>query len=86
MAYKVRVKRSAQKFFRDKRVPLHVRLRAADAVEELGASPRRGDKHLKGEYYCFWRRRVGDYRIIHRVSDADKIVVVVEICYRSQCY
>ena len=27
MAYKVRVKRSAQKFFRDKRVPLHVRLR-----------------------------------------------------------
>ena len=41
---------------------------------------------MKGEYYCFWRRRVGDYRIIYRVSDADKIVVVVEICYRSQYY
>jgi len=86
MTYRVKVKRSAHRFFEDKRVPLHARLRAADAVEELGSRPRRGDKHLKGEYHCFWRRRVGDYRIIYRVSDEEKIVTVVEICYRKRCY
>ncbi len=86
MAYKVKVKRSARKFFKDQHIPLHVRLRVADAVEEVGVNPRVGDRHLKGEYNCFWRRRVGDYRIIYRVSDVEKLVNVVEICYRKKCY
>jgi len=53
MAYKVMVKRTAGKFFKDQHIPLHVRLRVADAVEEVGVNPRQGDKHLKGEYNCF---------------------------------
>ena len=86
MSYRVKVKRSARKFFDDAHIPLHIRLRVADAVEEIGASPRHGDKHLKGGYYCFWRRRVGDYRIIYRASDSEGTVTVVEICYRKRCY
>ena len=34
----------------------------------------------------FWRRRVGDYRIIYRVLEREKVVRVMEICLRSQCY
>ena len=37
----------------------------------------------KGEYHCFWRRRVGDYRIIYRVLEREKVVRVMEICLRS---
>ena len=86
MTYRVEVKRSAKKFFRDEGIPLHVRLRVADAIEEVGARPRHGDKHLKGEYHCFWRRRVGDYRIVYRVFEKERRVVVVEICLRRKCY
>ena len=60
--------------------------KSATKFFESKTEPRKGDKHLKGEYYCFWRRRVGDYRIIYRVSDKERLVIVVEICYRSNCY
>ena len=63
-----------------------VNIPLALAIAEILEAPRRGDKHLKGRYHCYWRRRIGDYRIVYRVSDKERIVAVVEICYRSQCY
>ena len=84
--YELDLKRSAAKFFESKKVPVHAKVRARNAIAEILAEPRKGDKHLKGEYHCFWRRRVGDYRIVYRVSDKERVVSVVEICYRSQCY
>ena len=84
--YRLDLKRSAARFFEDERVPVDVKVRARNAIAELLESPRRGDRHLKGRYYCFWRRRVGDYRIIYRVSDSERTVTVVEICHRSRCY
>ena len=56
------------------------------ALYELRDEPRRGDRHLEGEYYCNWRRRVGDLRIIYTVSDSEALVIVVEICWRERCY
>jgi mRNA-degrading endonuclease RelE of RelBE toxin-antitoxin system len=41
---------------------------------------------MKGRYHCFWRRRVGDYRVIYRILETEGLVRVVEICHRSQCY
>lgn len=84
--YKLDLKRSVTKFFKDKRIPMHVKVKARNAIAEILSKPRHGDKHLKGDYYCFWRRRIGDYRIVYRVYDKRKVVAVVEICYRSRCY
>ena len=84
--YRLDLKRSPSKFFEDKRIPIHVKVRARNAIADILEAPRRGDKHLKGRYHCFWRRRIGDYRVVYRISDKERIVTVVEICYRSQCY
>ena len=87
MAYTVEVDREPAKLLRNKRIPADTRMRLALAIKEMEENPRAGDtKHLKGRYHCFWRRRVGDYRIIYRVSDVEKVVRVVEICHRSKCY
>ncbi len=84
--YRVIVERKPSKFFEDKKIPLHIRVRTAEAIEELKGNPRRGNKHLKGEYYCFWRRRVGRIRVIFRIFDKEKAIKVVEICWREACY
>ena len=89
MGYKVEVRGGAAKFFKTRRVGYEHKDRVRNALHELAEEPRRGDRHLKGEYYCFWRRRVSDYKIIYRVFEEEKRVVVVEICLiclRSQCY
>jgi len=86
MSYRVEVDREPRKFLRSRKVPAHVRLRVAEAIAELREDPRRGAKHLKGEYHCFWRRRVGDYRMVYRIFEKDKLVRVVEICLRETCY
>jgi len=85
--YRVEVDREPAKLLRSKRIRASIRMRLALAIKELERDPRTGDtKHLKGRYYCFWRRRIGDYRIIYRILESAGIVRVVEICHRSRCY
>ncbi|MCE4601848.1 MAG: type II toxin-antitoxin system RelE/ParE family toxin [Desulfurococcales archaeon] len=87
MAYRVEVDREPAKLLRSKRLPGDARMRLALAIKEMEEDPRAGDtRHLKGEYHCFWRRRVGDYRIIYTIIDSEELVRVVEICHRSSCY
>ena len=87
MSYRVEVDREPAKLLRSKRLQPHVRMRLALAIKELEEDPRAGDvKHLKGDYYCFWRKRVGDYRVIYRIFERERVVRVVEICHRSRCY
>jgi len=86
MGYRVEVRGGAARFFKARRVSYEHKDRVRIVLHELAEEPRRGDRHLKGEYYCFWRRRVGDYRMIYKVFEEEKRVVVVEICLRSQCY
>ena len=84
--YRVEIVKPVRDFLRNPRIPLHVRTRVSDAILDIGYNPRRADKHLSGRYYCFWRRRVGGFRIIYRVSDKERTVWVVEICHRRSCY
>ena len=87
MSYRVEVDREPAKLLRSKRIPADARMRLALAIKEMEENPRAGDvKHLKGRYHCFWRRRVGDYRVIYRILESDRVVRVVEICHRSRCY
>ena len=68
------------------RAPREVAARLLSALYELRERPRHGDRHLKGEYHCLWRRRVGDLRVVYSVSDREKLIVIVEICWRERCY
>jgi len=68
-------------------------LQSPDAVErvlpkirELACNPRPvGCKKLHG-YKDRWRIRVGNYRLIYRISDAAKSVDITRIAHRKQVY
>jgi len=57
-------------------------------VQKLGAlaeKPRIG-KPLKGKLKGLWSLRIGKYRIIYRINEADRIVEVVTIEHREVVY
>ena len=49
-------------------------------------NPRRIGKALSGEWYGYWRYRVGDYRIIAKIEDDKVIIFVVRIDKRGDVY
>jgi len=60
--------------------------RIARAISALGADPRpAGCRRLIG-YEELWRIRVGDYRIIYTIKDAELIVLALRIGHRSDVY
>lgn len=54
-------------------------------VEKLD-DPRSRGKSLVGNFSGFWRYRVGDYRLICRIQDAELMILVVEIGHRRKVY
>jgi mRNA interferase RelE/StbE len=60
----------------------------ARCFRRLEAEPRKGNnvKRLKGEWAGYRRYRVGDWRVIYRVEDADSRVYVVAIAHRREVY
>lgn len=57
-----------------------------DAVDQLRDDPRpHGAKKLVGEQTA-WRIRVGDYRVICDVFDAEQIVFVVRAAHRREAH
>lgn len=60
--------------------------RIVRAVDGLGVDPRpSGARPLVG-YPDLWRIRVGDYRIIYTVKDAELVVLALRIAHRSSVY
>lgn len=49
-------------------------------------NPRTNGKPLKGNLKEYWRYRVGEYRIIADIQDADITIVIVNIGHRRQVY
>lgn len=49
-------------------------------------SPRRYGEALSGELSELWKYRVGDYRIICEIRDAEVIVYVISIGNRREVY
>ena len=48
--------------------------------------PRRHGKGLTGTKNNYWRYRVGDYRILAEIRDAEVVIIVIEVGHRSQIY
>lgn len=60
--------------------------RIVRAVEGLGADPRPdGARSLVG-YDDLWRVRVGNYRIVYTIRDAELFVIALRIAHRSTAY
>lgn len=69
-----------------KKLPRPARDRVLDAIDGLADSPRpHGAKKLVGEQTA-WRIRIGDYRVIYDVFDAELTVSVVWAAHRREVY
>lgn len=81
--YEIRLHRDAARAFRRLHGPLRDRIR--DAIDALAEEPRpRGAVKLAGR--DDYRVRVGDYRIVYAVDDAERLVLVAGIAHRRDVY
>lgn len=84
MTYSVEFTAAAARQVR--KLPRPARDRVLDAIDGLADSPRpRGAKKLVGEQTA-WRIRIGDYRVIYDVFDAELTVSVVRAAHRREVY
>lgn len=82
--YEVSFARSARKELEGLRPPTVTRVFAQ--IEALADDPRpSGCVKLSGSG-SLWRVRVGDYRVIYGVSDADRVVDIVAVRHRREAY
>gem|GEM_PF-66642 len=60
--------------------------RIVKAIDALSIDPRpSGSRPLVG-YPDLWRIRVGDYRVVYTVKDAELVVLALRVAHRSTIY
>ena len=69
-------------------IPQTAALTILRAMTPLGDDPRRPDAGVKklGGYQDRYRLRVGDYRVIYDVIDAELVILVVGVGHRREIY
>ena len=84
MSFRVELARAAARSF--ERAPRPERKRIERAIDALATNPRPPGKLVKaiqGTKDGFLRMRVGDYRIVYDVMDADRVVLILGIIHRK---
>jgi mRNA interferase RelE/StbE len=60
--------------------------RIVKLVDALGQQPRpHGARPLAG-FPGLWRVRIGDYRVVYAIKDADLVVLALRVAHRSDVY
>lgn len=85
-SYRVDIGRRAQKQLA--RIPLRYRERVIEATRGLAQDPRPfpQSSKLEGRGDEDRRLRVGDYRVLYRVDDSSRVVLVGEVWHRQRDY
>ncbi len=84
MTFRVELARSAARAF--ERAPRPERRRLERAIDSLSRNPRPAGKLVKaiqGTKDAFLRMRVGDYRVMYEVAEADRVVLILGIIQRK---
>lgn len=69
-----------------KKLAPKVRQDVSDAIGALEANPRPdGVRKLSGSKDSY-RLRVGDYRVLYRITDNELLVLVVKVAHRKDVY
>lgn len=84
--YSVRLLPQAERFYSNADKPLAKKL--ARCFEQLEIDPRIHPNitRLKGPFAGNLRFRVGDHRVIYRIEERNRIVIVAIIAHRSEAY
>lgn len=84
MNYRVALAASAVKELNA--LPANIVARIMPRMEALAQDPRpRGCKKLRGGDKE-WRIRIGNYRVVYEIDDADKTIDVTRIAHRREAY
>jgi mRNA interferase RelE/StbE len=68
-----------------KKLPAHVKARVLLAIEELVSNPFAGIR-LRGELDGLLRWRTGDYRIVYKIDEEKRLVVLLDVGPRRAIY
>lgn len=60
--------------------------RIVRAVDTLKATPRPSKSRPLVGYPDLWRLRVGDYRVVYTIKDAELVILALRIAHRSGVY
>ncbi len=84
--YRVLLTESARRSYEDAPAPLQRKLDRC--FETLAADPRQHPniRALKGQLKAYYRYRVGDHRVIYRIKDEERTVLVAAIAHRREAY
>jgi mRNA interferase RelE/StbE len=84
VSYSLEIVRSAQKDI--KKLPAEFRPRVIKDINRLAHNPRPiGCEKLKGSKSSY-RIRLGDYRVIYKITDTRLIISVVRVAHRREAY
>ncbi len=85
MVYKILYKASVERDL--KAIDKTYRLRILNKIEnELALNPKELGKPLKGQYKGFWFFRIGEYRVVYKVSVEEILILVLKIGHRKDVY
>jgi mRNA interferase RelE/StbE len=83
--YHVEVGGSARRDLR--RLPVKVAAAIVEVITgPLAENPQRLSKHLRGDLAAYRSARRGDYRVLFRIDDDKRTIVVVAINHRAHIY
>jgi mRNA interferase RelE/StbE len=81
--YQLLVRSSAEKDIR--RLSRVMQRRVRTSIEALRESPRRhGAQKLVSDFR--WKIRVGDYRVLYEIDDANRVVTIDRVRHRREVY
>jgi mRNA interferase RelE/StbE len=79
--------KSTGKFSKQKdKLPQEISKRAAEAMKSILTNPYSNGIRLVGNLKGFWKKRIGNYRIIYEIIESDKIVVFHIVEHRKNVY
>lgn len=86
MTYELELARDALKFYEEADEQLVKRLHRC--FDQLSRDPRQhpNAKRLKGPLAGYWRYRIGDWRVVFRVDDNERVVTIILIAHRTKAY
>lgn len=85
--YQVHTSQKAEQFL--KKLDQHIRKRIEERLKKLGANPIPSDAKFIGrdeENEKIFRYRVGDFRVLYKVKDTQKVVLVAKVDKRPRIY
>jgi len=87
VTWKIEFERSAAREFKKLAPEAQSRIRHYLTHRVLSQEhPRKLGKPLKARLHQLWRYRVGNYRIVCQIQDADLIILVVRVADRAKVY